>query len=395
MPLLVGQKVVYRGTITGLRISAVDGTAFIDNLPYLYQSDFSAGEDGWTAAQGTVAGNIDSIGGIDNWVRLTCGTTSAVYRIKKSTTTVSKGKKYTITFTYYIPSGQSNIDGVRLMFNGGSQGGSSIQSVVDTATTVTVTVTATTTGQIEFWAYDGAETTFADPGGDDVFYIKDIKISEIKPFMDGNHQIEIYDSSNRMLKGVLKAAGTGETLSATELITNGDFETGGTPPSGWAEYGSNTCVQSADPHVGSYCGLWSYNSSVSMGGNPFTAVVGSLYKTSGYLKNVNATGGAIVGALSSQVNNSPITDTVAYHLVELYGTAIVTNQHCQIKVANGSFIGQQIKVDGISVKQVLTPSSSGATVVSSKGGTTYNFSYKNASFTYNAASYYVIIRAIR
>ena len=32
MPLLVGQKVVYRGTITGLRISTVDGTAFIDNL---------------------------------------------------------------------------------------------------------------------------------------------------------------------------------------------------------------------------------------------------------------------------------------------------------------------------------------------------------------------------
>ena len=31
MPLLIGQKVVYRGTVTGLRISAVDGTAFIDN----------------------------------------------------------------------------------------------------------------------------------------------------------------------------------------------------------------------------------------------------------------------------------------------------------------------------------------------------------------------------
>ena len=31
MPLLIGQKVVYRGTVTDLRISAVDGTAFIDN----------------------------------------------------------------------------------------------------------------------------------------------------------------------------------------------------------------------------------------------------------------------------------------------------------------------------------------------------------------------------
>jgi hypothetical protein len=35
----------------------------------------------------------------------------------------------------------------------------------------------------------------------------------IPTYADGNHQIEIYDASNRMLRGVLKAAGTGETLS--------------------------------------------------------------------------------------------------------------------------------------------------------------------------------------
>jgi len=47
------------------------GTAFIDKLPLVYSSDFSAGVDGWTTAQGTAAGNIDSIGGVDNWLRLT------------------------------------------------------------------------------------------------------------------------------------------------------------------------------------------------------------------------------------------------------------------------------------------------------------------------------------
>jgi hypothetical protein len=35
----------------------------------------------------------------------------------------------------------------------------------------------------------------------------------IPTYADGNHQIEIYDSDNRILRGVLKAAGTGETLS--------------------------------------------------------------------------------------------------------------------------------------------------------------------------------------
>ena len=47
------------------------------------------------------------------------------------------------------------------------------------------------------------------------------------------------------------------------------------------------------------------------------------------------------------------------------------------------------------VKQVLTPSSSGATIVSAKGGTTYNFAYKDTSFTYNAASYYCIVSKVR
>jgi len=47
------------------------------------------------------------------------------------------------------------------------------------------------------------------------------------------------------------------------------------------------------------------------------------------------------------------------------------------------------------VQQVTGPSTSGCTIVSAKGGETYNFAYKNASFTYNAASYYVIVKKVR
>ena len=43
--------------------------------------------------------------------------------------------------------------------------------------------------------------------------------------MDGNHQIEIYDSSNRMLKGVLKAAGTSE-VAETDIFAGWDFTSG-------------------------------------------------------------------------------------------------------------------------------------------------------------------------
>jgi len=47
------------------------------------------------------------------------------------------------------------------------------------------------------------------------------------------------------------------------------------------------------------------------------------------------------------------------------------------------------------VKQVLTPSATGVTIVSTKGGTTYNFAYKDTSFTYNAESYYCIVSKVR
>ncbi|MFH1147215.1 MAG: hypothetical protein V1736_05855, partial [Pseudomonadota bacterium] len=40
--------------------------------------------------------------------------------------------------------------------------------------------------------------------------------ADITALADGNHQIEIYDASGRMIKGVLKEAGIGETN--TDLI---------------------------------------------------------------------------------------------------------------------------------------------------------------------------------
>ena len=60
--------------------------------------------------------------------------------------------------------------------------------------------------------------------------------------------------------------------------------------------------------------------------------------------------------------------------------------------SSSSFNGS---IDNLSAQQVTAPSSSGCTIVSAKAGETYNFSYKNASFTYNAASYYCIIKKIR
>jgi hypothetical protein len=369
MPLLVGQKVVYRGTIAGLRISAVDGTAFIDNLPYTYSSDFSAGVDGWSAIQGTAAGNIDSIGGEDNWLRFTIDTGNISHYWDKTLTFV-KGRKYNVTFTYYIPSSQSNIDGVRFFENSGNKTISPILTVVDSATTVSYTLTSVGSSSIRFCAYDGDLVKFQDPGGDDVFYIKDIKISEIQPYADGNHQIEIYDSSNRMLKGVLKAAGTSETLDP-------DLLAGWNLTSGWST--TKASITDAD----TFTATANDNSYAYKGAG--TLSLESLYK--GTFLAVSSAG------RQAYIRNGNTAVTYVPNGTTKYFTC---NTDSWLAIGHlSNTIGQYLDITTMTIQQVTAPSSSGCTIVSAKGGEVYNFSYKNASFTYNAASYYVIIRAIR
>ena len=54
-----------------------------------------------------------------------------------------------------------------------------------------------------------------------------------------------------------------------------------------------------------------------------------------------------------------------------------------------------LHIDNVSIRPVTAPSTDGITIVSGKGGTTYNFAYKDAAFAYNAASYYAIVKKVR
>jgi hypothetical protein len=366
MPLLVGQKVVYRGTITGLRISAVDGTAFIDNLPYLHQSDFSSGVDGYSSGAGTVDGNIDSIDGQDNVLRYTCNTDNTAHYIHK-TSIFTIGKRYTVTFKYYIPSSNSVVDEIQ-GWNTFTIPITSVLNTKDSWTTVTTNFIASA-ASLRFFALDTGTLNFQDAGGDDVFYIKDVQISEIQHYADGNHSIEIYDSSNRMLKGVLKAAGTSETLG-DEILAGWNFT------SGWELISAGSIVD-ADSYISgteTYHGLRTTSALLSALRLYKVSWDGTTASTTVSIRRNNANGDIFVSGFGTG-----------------YGTATIAGK---IALLN-STVATQTDVSSLSVKQVTAPSSSGCTIVSAKGGTTYNFSYKNASFTYNASSYYVIIRAIR
>jgi hypothetical protein len=307
MPLLVGQKVVYRGTITGLRISAVDGTAFIDNLPYTYSSDFSAGVDGWGSVRGTVDGNIDDIPATDdNWFRLYASDDNSTHFLYRDSL-FTVGKKYNVTLTYYIPVNTHTNSFVAVNGLDSTDPALDTFSTVGTITSKTFTFTATH-GRLLLVQNSSAGRSFigANVNTDDLIYIKDVTISEITPYLDGNHSIEIYDSSNRMVKGCLKAATSSETLG-DEIATG-------------------------------------------------TLVALTLYK---------------------------ITATEVNH----FGVGLVVGSYF-------TSAGTETCDANNKVKQV-TAGATASTIVSAKAGEVYNFAYKNASFTYDAASYYCIIRAIR
>ena len=187
----------------------------------------------------------------------------------------------------------------------------------------------------------------------------------IPTYADGNHQIEIYDSSNRMLKGVLKAAGTGES-AVTDVLAGWDFT------SGWV-LNPNTTIDDNN----------SFTSTVSLGGilKNGVLVTGGLYKMS---LGGSTTGTSIVWRdKESSVNylTAPSTDK--------YITAL------DVGVRLRSTSAGTTDITTLSAFRVTAPSSAGATITTLKNGDVYNWSYKNSSFSFNSASYYVIIKLIR
>lgn len=195
------------------------------------------------------------------------------------------------------------------------------------------------------------------------------------PYADGNHLVEIYDASNRMLQGYLKAQGSGETY--TELVT-GDNSTFASDTGFWAKspgivIGSNVCTFQNQ--------LWASTSGIY---KEFQTNTGCLYYSSFDIVSISGSSPgfrAIYGGSSDVLNRGTLRSSPGTY------TEYKTCNSGTYMAFNATQTTMQGAIDNVIYKQVLTPSASGATIVSTKGGTTYNFAYKNTSFTYNAASY--------
>lgn len=201
----------------------------------VYTSDFSNPDvggdedlDGFSATRGTVDGNIDTIGGQDDNLRLTVtDTTNNTHYLSKSSV-VTVGKRTRFSLDFYIPSGQSNVDGIQIRLG---------STVVATETSPTLDSWVTITGEgipnstaLRVDALDGGSGSFQDAGGDDVLYVRNVTVTEIGTLADfraSNFDVDtgkLYDLSDNAFIGT----NTGSTLVGRALPV---YETGTWTPS--------------------------------------------------------------------------------------------------------------------------------------------------------------------
>ena len=199
-------------------------------------------------------------------------------------------------------------------------------------------------------------------------------------------KLTLTDSAGKKLVGYIKAAGTGETLGS-ELVTNGDMENGD-PPSDWTADGDTVLSSVTDSRPDS-AGTKSIN--IEAGGLVGQAVqyitlsTNALVKATAWRKNIDGAGAGmyifnIISALS-------YSSSTSWNEQTLYVTKTTAN-NVAIRHPAGPTAGKHVRFDDISVKQVLTPSTTGVTITSTADGTTYNWASKEAGFNYNDASGY-------
>src|SRR4030042_10185 len=210
-----------------------------------------------------------------------------------------------------------------------------------------------------------------------------------------NHYLTITDSAGKQITVFIKAAGVEQTLSETELVGNGEMETGD-PPTGWNAT-SSTLDGVADERSGGggaqsldILGSAAYGQAKR---NFASAVVPyGLYKLSLWHKNISGGHGAFqVGfpettpayfaGYTDGLNDVAWAEKIKYITAVSYSSGMVILYSSRATYT----AGDESRFDSVSFKQVTAPSVTGVTIVSTQGGTTYNWTSQESGFNYNDA----------
>lgn len=185
--------------------------------------------------------------------------------------------------------------------------------------------------------------------------------ADVLPYVDGKSIIRLKDAAGKYNIAILGAPGTGETLGADVLsgwnLTN------------WQKDSSDMTIINSTT-ISTLSQRYIYKN---------LAVAGGLYLSS---YNSSTTPG-VWSAIASKSNLSGLVESGQSRRITVAGTAIFIFSNTGTTT-----------VQSMSSQQVLTPSTTGCTLLNAAGA--QSFISKDAAFTYNAASYtYEIFTTLR
>lgn len=222
------------------------------------------------------------------------------------------------------------------------------------------------------------------------------------PSVDLRSYVGFKLSTNDGSVGYAKAAGGGETLGA-ELSPNStalaDGATEANATTGYAAHSTPTTfasVSTGTPHAGTYHfsvvtqAAGGQGFTQSTGNSPGGDATGKLIKHTWWQKSDNTN--RIRPIVYNTTTGTPLyvgayqTSNV-YTLITAYATGIDASTKLRVDSADSAIT--TFYVDTYSAQQVTAPSATGVTIVSTAGGTTYNWIAKGT--TPNAASFTVTV----
>lgn len=202
------------------------------------------------------------------------------------------------------------------------------------------------------------------------------------------YKLTLTDTSGRTLVGYIKSSGEGETYGA-EILSNPGFDsattswnatrctlasvTGGDLGNCLEVLATGTAAQSASQNLGSTGAharkLLRYGGKVKSGTSGNEAFYFGFYPGAG--SNITSNGG---------ISSGSWVEYNAYGVAAATGTAT-------FQISKNSSTLSTMLFDTVSVRQVLTPSATGVTIVSTPGGTIYNWATETSGFNFNDSSY--------
>jgi len=178
----------------------------------------------------------------------------------------------------------------------------------------------------------------------------------------------------KALVGYGKAAGTGETLGSNRILNNADFSTAEPDGTAWTRKTGWTVA-----------GGVAVASEVALSGSILqsasTLAVEKLYKYGGDVVTIT------LGSFIYMFDTGIVALSATPQMYSGYRTYTANSNSSGFQSVSASSSGT---FDNPFVKQVLSPSTTGLTVVSTQGGATYNWA-SNGGINANSASYTVTI----